>query len=168
MENYFAYYKGYKEEKVRREINPIIVLAVIILLLLTFIAGMMAIIMSISKGRSFSDTFTKAPILVIMTFISLILFVPSLIFFLYLKKWNKEKKNWKRVTIYLDDDEELSILAKYDSDILYLKTWKTIKILKNQIKEINILDKIKMVISLDKDYYILFKEEDFNLLNTYL
>ena len=168
MENYFKYFKGYKNQKNKKEINPIVVLVVILLMIVTFIAGLMAIIMSISKGRSFNETFNKAPILVIMTFVSIILSIPSIIYYIYLRKWNKEKKTWKNVTVYLDDNEELSILAKYQENILYLKTWKTIKILKDEIKEISIEDKIKMTISLDSDYYILFKEEDFNLLHIYL
>ena len=165
MENYFAYYKGYKENKNIRNTNPILVLAITILLLLTLASGLLGIIVSLGKGKSFSEIFSLAPILVIMTFLSMLLVIPNFLFYLYLIKSKKEKATWKNIKIYLDDNEEICIEAKVDEDILYLKTWKIISIRKEDIDEIIREDKIKMIFHFDKEYYILFNAIDFDALN---
>lgn len=165
MENYFAYYKGYKENKNIRNTNPILVLAITILLLLTLASGLLGIIISLAKGKSFSEIFSLAPILVIMTFLSILLVIPNFLFYLYLIKSKKEKALWKNIKVYLDDNEEISIQAKVDEDILYLKTWKIISIRKEDIEEIISEDKIKMIFHFDKEYYILFNAIDFDALN---
>ena len=165
MENYFAYYKGYKENKNIRNTNPILVLAITIVFLLTLALGLLGIIQSLAKGKSFSEIFSLAPILVIMTFLSMLLVIPNFLFYLYLIKSKKDKALWKNIKIYLDDNEEISILAKIDEDILYLKTWKIISIRKEDIEEIIREDKIKMIFHLDKEYYILFNAIDFDALN---
>ena len=165
MENYFAYYKGYKENKNIRNTNPILVLAILILFLLTLAFGLLGIILSLAKGKSFSEIFRLAPILVIMTFLSMLLVIPNFLFYLYLIRNKKDKALWKNIKIYLDDNEEISIQAKIDKDILYLKTWKMISIRKEDIEEIIREDKIKMIFHLDKEYYILFNAIDFDALN---
>lgn len=165
MENYFAYYKGYKENKNIRNTNPILVLASTILLLLTLASGLLGIILSLAKGKSFSEIFSVAPILVIMTFLSMLLVIPNFLFYLYLIKSKKEKALWKNIKVYLEDNEEISIQAKIDQDILYLKTWKIISIRKEDIEEIIREDKIKMIFHFDKEYYILFNAIDFDALN---
>ena len=165
MENYFAYYKGYKENKNIRNTNPILVLAILILFLLTLAFGLLGIILSLAKGKSFSEIFRLAPILVIMTFLSMLLVIPNFLFYLYLIRSKKDKALWKNIKIYLDDNEEISIQAKIDKDILYLKTWKMISIRKEDIEEIIREDKIKMIFHLDKEYYILFNTIDFDALN---
>lgn len=165
MENYFAYYKGYKENKNIRNTNPILVLASTILLLLTLASGLLGIILSLAKGKSFSEIFSLAPILVIMTFLSMLLVIPNFLFYLYLIKSKKEKATWKNIKVYLEDNEEISIQAKIDEDILYLKTWKIISIRKEDIEEIIREDKIKMIFHFDKEYYILFNAIDFDALN---
>lgn len=165
MENYFAYYKGYKENKNIRNTNPILVLASTILLLLTLASGLLGIILSLAKGKSFSEIFSLAPILVIMTFLSIFLVIPNFLFYLYLIKSKKEKALWKNIKVYLEDNEEISIQAKIDQDILYLKTWKIISIRKEDIEEIIREDKIKMIFHFDKEYYILFNAIDFDALN---
>ncbi len=165
MENYFAYYKGYKENKNIRNTNPILVLASTILLLLTLASGLLGIILSLAKGKSFSEIFSLAPILVIMTFLSMLLVIPNFLFYLYLIKSKKEKATWKNIKVYLEDNEEISIQAKIDQDILYLKTWKIISIRKEDIEEIIREDKIKMIFHFDKEYYILFNAIDFDALN---
>jgi hypothetical protein len=165
MENYFAYYKGYKENKNIRNTNPILVLASTILLLLTLASGLLGIILSLAKGKSFSEIFSVAPILVIMTFLSMLLVIPNFLFYLYLIKSKKEKATWKNIKVYLEDNEEISIQAKIDEDILYLKTWKIISIRKEDIEEIIREDKIKMIFHFDKEYYILFNAIDFDALN---
>lgn len=165
MENYFAYYKGYKENKNIRNTNPILVLASTILLLLTLASGLLGIILSLAKGKSFSEIFSVAPILVIMTFLSMLLVIPNFLFYLYLIKSKKEKATWKNIKVYLEDNEEISIQAKIDQDILYLKTWKIISIRKEDIEEIIREDKIKMIFHFDKEYYILFNAIDFDALN---
>ena len=165
MENYFAYYKGYKENKNIRNTNPILVLAITILLLLTLASGLLGIILSLAKGKSFSEIFSLAPILVIMTFLSMLLVIPNFLFYLYLIKSKKEKATWKNIKVYLEDNEEICIQAKIDQDILYLKTWKIISIRKEDIEEIIREDKIKMIFHFDKEYYILFNAIDFDALN---
>lgn len=165
MENYFAYYKGYKENKNIRNTNPILVLASTILLLLTLASGLLGIILSLAKGKSFSEIFSLAPILVIMTFLSMLFVIPNFLFYLYLIKSKKEKATWKNIKVYLEDNEEISIQAKIDQDILYLKTWKIISIRKEDIEEIIREDKIKMIFHFDKEYYILFNAIDFDALN---
>ena len=165
MENYFAYYKGYKENKNIRNTNPILVLASTILLLLTLASGLLGIILSLAKGKSFSEIFSLAPILVIMTFLSMLLVIPNFLIYLYLIKSKKEKATWKNIKVYLEDNEEISIQAKIDQDILYLKTWKIISIRKEDIEEIIREDKIKMIFHFDKEYYILFNAIDFDALN---
>ena len=165
MENYFAYYKGYKENKNIRNTNPILVLASTILLLLTLASGLLGIILSLAKGKSFSEIFSLAPILVIMTFLSMLLVIPNFLFYLYLIKSKKEKATWKNIKVYLENNEEISIQAKIDQDILYLKTWKIISIRKEDIEEIIREDKIKMIFHFDKEYYILFNAIDFDALN---
>ena len=165
MENYFAYYKGYKENKNIRNTNPILVLAITIVFLLTLALGLLGIIQSLAKGKSFSEIFSLAPILVIMTFLSMLLVIPNFLFYLYLIRNKKDKALWKNIKIYLDDNEEISIQAKIDKDILYLKTWKMISIRKEDIEEIIREDKIKMIFHLDKEYYILFNAIDFDALN---
>lgn len=165
MENYFAYYKGYKENKNIRNTNPILVLAITILLLLTLASGLLGIILSLAKGKSFSEIFSLAPILVIMTFLSMLLVIPNFLFYLYLIKSKKEKALWKNIKVYLENNEEISIQAKIDQDILYLKTWKIISIRKEDIEEIIREDKIKMIFHFDKEYYILFNAIDFDALN---
>lgn len=165
MENYFAYYKGYKENKNIRNTNPILVLASTILLLLTLASGLLGIILSLAKGKSFSEIFSLAPILVIMTFLSMLLVISNFLFYLYLIKSKKEKATWKNIKVYLEDNEEISIQAKIDQDILYLKTWKIISIRKEDIEEIIREDKIKMIFHFDKEYYILFNAIDFDALN---
>ena len=165
MKNYFAYYKGYKENKNIRNTNPILVLAITILFLLTLASGLLGIILSLAKGKSFSEIFSLAPILVIMTFLSMILVIPNFLFYLYLIKSKKEKATWKNIKVYLDDNDEISIQAKIDEDILYLKTWKIISIRKEDIDEIIREDKIKMFFHFDKEYYILFNAIDFDALN---
>jgi hypothetical protein len=165
MENYFAYYKGYKENKNIRNTNPILVLASTILLLLTLASGLLGIILSLAKGKSFSEIFSLAPILVIMTFLSMLLVIPNFLFYLYLIKSKKEKATWKNINVYLEDNEEISIQSKIDQDILYLKTWKIISIRKEDIEEIIREDKIKMIFHFDKEYYILFNAIDFDALN---
>lgn len=165
MENYFAYYKGYKENKNIRNTNPILVLAITIVFLLTLALGLLGIIQSLAKGKSFSEIFRLAPILVIMTFLSMLLVIPNFLFYLYLIRNKKDKALWKNIKIYLDDNEEISIQAKIDKDILYLKTWKMISIRKEDIEEIIREDKIKMIFHLDKEYYILFNAIDFDALN---
>ena len=165
MENYFAYYKGYKENKNIRNTNPILVLASTILLLLTLASGLLGIILSLAKGKSFSEIFSLAPILVIMIFLSMLLVIPNFLFYLYLIKSKKEKATWKNIKVYLEDNEEISIQAKIDQDILYLKTWKIISIRKEDIEEIIREDKIKMIFHFDKEYYILFNAIDFDALN---
>lgn len=165
MENYFAYYKGYKENKNIRNTNPILVLAITILLLLTLASGLLGIILSLAKGKSFSEIFSLAPILVIMTFLSMLLVIPNFLFYLYLIKSKKEKATWKNIKVYLEDNEEISIQSKIDQDILYLKTWKIISIRKEDIEEIIREDKIKMIFHFDKEYYILFNAIDFDALN---
>lgn len=165
MENYFAYYKGYKENKNIRNTNPILVLASTILLLLTLASGLLGIILSLAKGKSFSEIFSLAPILVIMTFLSMLLVIPNFLFYLYLIKSKKEKALWKNIKVYLEDNEEISIQSKIDEDILYLKTWKIISIRKEDIEEIIREDKIKMIFHFDKEYYILFNAIDFDALN---
>ncbi len=165
MENYFAYYKGYKENKNIRNTNPILVLAITIVFLLTLALGLLGIIQSLAKGKSFSEIFSLAPILVIMTFLSMLLVIPNFLFYLYLIRNKKDKALWKSIKIYLDDNEEISIQAKIDKDILYLKTWKMISIRKEDIEEIIREDKIKMIFHLDKEYYILFNAIDFDALN---
>lgn len=165
MENYFAYYKGYKENKNIRNTNPILVLAILILFLLTIASGLLGIIISLAKGKSFSEIFSLAPILVIMTFLSMLLVIPNFLFYLYLIRSKKEDALWKNIKIYLDDNEEISILAKIDEDILYLKTWKIISIRNEDIEEIIREDKIKMIFRFDKEYYILFNAIDFDALN---
>ena len=165
MENYFAYYKGYKENKNIRNTNPILVLSITILLLLTLASGLLGIILSLAKGKSFSEIFSLAPILVIMTFLSMLLVIPNFLFYLYLIKSKKEKATWKNIKVYLDDNEEISIQAKIEEDILYLKTWKIISIRKEDIEEIIREDKIKMIFHFDKEYYILFNATDFDALN---
>lgn len=165
MENYFAYYKGYKENKNIRNTNPILVLAITILLLLTLASGLLGIILSLAKGKSFSEIFSLAPILVIMTFLSMLLVIPNFLFYLYLIKSKKEKATWKNIKVYLEDNEEISIQAKIEEDILYLKTWKIISIRKEDIEEIIREDKIKMIFHFDKEYYILFNAIDFDALN---
>ena len=106
-----------------------------------------------------------APILVIMTFLSIFLVIPNFLFYLYLIKSKKEKALWKNIKVYLEDNEEISIQAKIDQDILYLKTWKIISIRKEDIEEIIREDKIKMIFHFDKEYYILFNAIDFDALN---
>ena len=165
MENYFAYYKGYKENKNIRNTNPILVLAITIVFLLTLALGLLGIIQSLAKGKSFSEIFSLAPILVIMTFLSMLLVIPNFLLYLYLIRNKKDKALWKSIKIYLDDNEEISIQAKIDKDILYLKTWKMISIRKEDIEEIIREDKIKMIFHLDKEYYILFNAIDFDALN---
>ena len=165
MENYFAYYKGYKENKNIRNTNPILVLASTILLLLTLASGLLGIILSLAKGKSFSEIFSLAPILVIMTFLSMLFVIPNFLFYLYLIKSKKEKATWKNIKVYLENNEEISIQAKIDEDILYLKTWKIISIRKEDIEEIIREDKIKMIFHFDKEYYILFNAIDFDALN---
>jgi len=165
MENYFAYYKGYKENKNIRNTNPILVLAITIVFLLTLALGLLGIIFSLAKGKSFSEIFSLAPILVIMTFLSMLLVIPNFLFYLYLIRSKKDKALWKNIKIYLDDNEEICIQAKIDEDILYLKTWKIISIRKEDIEEIIREDKIKMIFHLDKEYYILFNAIDFDALN---
>ncbi|MBQ2471847.1 MAG: hypothetical protein II508_04555 [Acholeplasmatales bacterium] len=165
MENYFAYYKGYKENKNIRNTNPILVLASTILLLLTLASGLLGIILSLAKGKSFSEIFSLAPILVIMTFLSMLFVIPNFLFYLYLIKSKKEKATWKNIKVYLEDNEEISIQSKIDQDILYLKTWKIIFIRKEDIEEIIREDKIKMIFHFDKEYYILFNAIDFDALN---
>ncbi|MBQ4356818.1 MAG: hypothetical protein II788_02405 [Acholeplasmatales bacterium] len=165
MENYFAYYKGYKENKNIRNTNPILVLAITILLLLTLASGLLGIILSLAKGKSFSEIFSLAPILVIMTFLSMLLVIPNFLFYLYLIKSKKEKATWKNIKVYLENNEEISIQSKIDQDILYLKTWKIISIRKEDIEEIIREDKIKMIFHFDKEYYILFNAIDFDALN---
>ena len=165
MENYFAYYKGYKENKNIRNTNPILVLAITIVFLLTLALGLLGIIQSLAKGKSFSEIFSLAPILVIMTFLSMLLVIPNFLFYLYLIRNKKDKALWKSIKIYLDDNEEISIQAKIDEDILYLKTWKIISIRKEDIDEIIREDKIKMIFHFDKEYYILFNAIDFDALN---
>ena len=165
MENYFAYYKGYKENKNIRNTNPILVLASTILLLLTLASGLLGIILSLAKGKSFSEIFSLAPILVIMTFLSMLFVIPNFLFYLYLIKSKKEKATWKNIKVYLEDNGEISIQAKIDQDILYLKTWKIISIRKEDIEEIIREDKIKMIFHFDKEYYILFNAIDFDALN---
>ena len=165
MENYFAYYKGYKENKNIRNTNPILVLASTILLLLTLASGLLGIILSLAKGKSFSEIFSLAPILVIMTFLSMLLVISNFLFYLYLIKSKKEKATWKNIKVYLEDNEEISIQSKIDQDILYLKTWKIISIRKEDIEEIIREDKIKMIFHFDKEYYILFNAIDFDALN---
>ena len=154
MENYFAYYKGYKENKNIRNTNPILVLAITILLLLTLASGLLGIILSLAKGKSFSEIFSLAPILVIMTFLSMLLVIPNFLFYLYLIKSKKDKALWKNIKVYLEDNEEICIEAKIDEDILYLKTWKIISIRKEDIEEIIREDKIKMIFHFDKEYLI--------------
>lgn len=165
MENYFAYYKGYKENKNIRNTNPILVLAITIVFLLTIASGLLGIIQSLAKGKSFSEIFSLAPILVIMTFLSMLLVIPNFLFYLYLIRSKKEDALWKNIKIYLDDNEEISIQAKIDKNILYLKTWKIISIRKEDIEEIIREDKIKMIFHFDKEYYILFNAIDFDALN---
>ena len=165
MENYFAYYKGYKENKNIRNTNPILVLASTILLLLTLASGLLGIILSLAKGKSFSEIFSLAPILVIMTFLSMLLVIPNVLFYLYLIKSKKDNATWKNIKVYLEDNEEICIQAKIDQDILYLKTWKIISIRKEDIEEIIRKDKIKMIFHFDKEYYILFNAIDFDALN---
>ena len=165
MENYFAYYKGYKENKNIRNTNPILVLASTILLLLTLASGLLGIILSLAKGKSFSEIFSLAPILVIMTFLSMLLVIPNFLFYLYLIKSKKEKATWKNIKVYLEDNEEISIQAKIDEDILYLKSWKIISIRIEDKEEIIREDKIKMIFHFDKEYYILFNAIDFDALN---
>ena len=165
MENYFAYYKGYKENKNIRNTNPILVLAITILLLLTLASGLLGIILSLAKGKSFSEIFSLAPILVIMTFLSMLLVIPNFLFYLYLIKSKKDNATWKNIKVYLEDNEEICIQAKIDQDILYLKTWKIISIRKEDIEEIIREDKIKMIFHFDKEYYILFNAIDFDALN---
>jgi len=165
MENYFAYYKGYKENKNIRNTNPILVLAITILLLLTLASGLLGIILSLAKGKSFSEIFSLAPILVIMTFLSMLLVIPNFLFYLYLIRRKKDDALWKNIKIYLDDNEEISVQAKIDEDILYLKTWKIISIRKEDTEEIIREDKIKMIFHFDKEYYILFHAIDFDALN---
>ena len=165
MENYFAYYKGYKENKNIRNTNPILVLAITILLLLTLASGLLGIILSLAKGKSFSEIFSLAPILVIMTFLSMLLVIPNFLFYLYLIKSKKEKATWKNIKVYLENNEEIYVDAKIDEDILYLKTWKIISIRKEDIEEIIREDKIKMIFHFDKEYYILFNAIDFDALN---
>ena len=165
MENYFAYYKGYKENKNIRKINPILVFAITIVFLLTLSFGLLGIILSLAKGKSFSEIFSLAPILVLMTFLSMILVMPNLLFYFYLIKSKKDDALWKNIKIYLEDNEEISIQAKVDEDILYLKTWKIISIRKEDIQEVIREDKIKMIFHSDKEYYILFNPIDFDALN---
>ena len=165
MENYFAYYKGYKENKNIRNTNPILVLAITILFLLTLASGLFGIILSLAKGKSFSEIFSLAPILVIMTFLSMLLVIPNFLFYLYLIKSKKDNATWKNIKVYLENNEEISIQAKIDQDILYLKTWKIISIRKEDIEEIIREDKIKMIFHFDKEYYILFNAIDFDALN---
>ena len=165
MENYFAYYKGYKENKNIRNTNPILVLAITIVFLLTLASGLLGIILSLAKGKSFSEIFSLAPILVIMTFLSMLLVIPNFLFYLYLIKSKKDNATWKNIKVYLENKEEISILAKIDEDILYLKTWKIISIRKEDIEEIIREDKIKMIFHFDKEYYILFNAIDFDALN---
>ena len=165
MENYFAYYKGYKENKNIRNTNPILVLAITILFLLTLASGLFGIILSLAKGKSFSEIFSLAPILVIMTFLSMLPVIPNFLFYLYLIKSKKDNATWKNIKVYLENNEEISIQAKIDQDILYLKTWKIISIRKEDIEEIIREDKIKMIFHFDKEYYILFNAIDFDALN---
>ena len=165
MENYFAYYKGYKENKNIRNTNPILVLAITIVFLLTLASGLLGIILSLAKGKSFSEIFSLAPILVIMTFLSMLLVIPNFLFYLYLIKSKKEKATWKNIKVYLENNEEIYVDAKIDEDILYLKTWKIISIRKEDIEEIIREDKIKMIFHFDKEYYILFNAIDFDALN---
>ena len=165
MENYFAYYKGYKENKNIRNTNPILVLAITIVFLLTLASGLLGIIQSLAKGKSFSEIFSLAPILVIMTFLSMLLVIPNFLFYLYLIRRKKDDALWKNIKIYLDDNEEISVQAKIDEDILYLKTWKIISIRKEDTEEIIREDKIKMIFHFDKEYYILFNAIDFDALN---
>lgn len=165
MENYFAYYKGYKENKNIRNTNPILVLAITIVFLLTLASGLLGIILSLAKGKSFSEIFSLAPILVIMTFLSMLLVIPNFLFYLYLIRRKKDDALWKNIKIYLDDNEEISVQAKIDEDILYLKTWKIISIRKEDTEEIIREDKIKMIFHFDKEYYILFNAIDFDALN---
>ena len=165
MENYFAYYNGYKENKNIRKTNPILVFAITIVFLLTLAFGLLGIILSLVKGKSFSEIFSLAPILVLMTFLSMILVIPNFLFYFYLIKSKKEDALWKNIRIYLEDNLEISIQAKVDEDILYLKTWKIISIRKEDIEEIIREDKIKMIFHLDKEYYILFNPIDFDALN---
>lgn len=89
MENYFAYYKGYKENKNIRNANPILVLAITIVFLLTLAFGLLGIILSLAKGKSFSEIFSLAPILVIMTFLSMILVIPNFLLYFYLIRSKK-------------------------------------------------------------------------------
>ena len=165
MENYFAYYKGYKENKNIRNTNPILVLAITILFLLTLASGLLGIILSLVKGKSFSEIFSLAPILIIMTFLSMLLVIPNFLFYLYLIKSKKDNATWKNIKVYLEDNEEICIQAKIDQDILYLKTWKIISIRNEDIEEIIREDKIKMIFHFDKEYYILFNAIDFDALN---
>ena len=165
MENYFAYYKGYKENKNIRKTNPILVLAITIVFLLTLALGLLGIIISLAKGKSFSEIFHLAPILVIMTFLSMLLVIPNFLFYFYLIRNKKDKALWKSIKVYLDDNEEICIEAKVDENILYLKTWKIISIRKEDIEEIIREDKIKMIFHFDKEYYILFNAIDFDALN---
>ena len=148
MENYFAYYNGYKENKNIRKTNPILIFAITIVFLLTLAFGLLGIILSLAKGKSFSEIFSLAPILVLMTFLSMILVIPNFLFYFYLIKSKKEDALWKNIKIYLEDNLEISIQAKVDEDILYLKTWKIISIRKEDIEEIIREDKIKMIFHL--------------------
>ena len=166
MENYFAYYKGY-QEKNQKNVNPLVILIISIILFLTLVFGLIGIIPNLFSGKSFEEIFSLAPVVVIMTFASIILFPFSLIFFFYLRKTNIEMKSYKRVTVYIDK-EELMINIKCENEQLVIKTWKKIYIPKNQIKEIIKEDKVKVIFELDKEYFILFKKEDFELLNIHL
>ena len=148
MENYFAYYNGYKENKNIRKTNPILIFAITIVFLLTLAFGLLGIILSLAKGKSFSEIFSLAPILVLMTFLSMILVIPNFLLYLYLIRSKKEDALWKNIKIFLEDNEEISIQAKIDEDILYLKTWKMISIRKEDIEEIIREDKIKMIFHL--------------------
>lgn len=165
MENFFTYYKGYKKDNNKKIINPIFVLAVFVLMALTIIFGFIGIIFSLSQGESFSNIFEIAPVVVILTIFCLILIIPTLIFYLYLRKQKLEKKNWRNVRVYLDDGEELEILVKKDIDSILIKTWKIYKILNDEIINIEAMDKVRFSFKEDKKYYILFNLDDFNMLD---
>ena len=124
------------------------IFAITIVFLLTLAFGLLGIILSLAKGKSFSEIFSLAPILVLMTFLSMILVIPNFLFYFYLIKSKKEDALWKNIKIYLEDNLEISIQAKVDEDILYLKTWKIISIRKEDIEEIIREDKIKMIFHL--------------------
>ena len=155
MENYFCYYKGYKDTT-KKELNKYIFLAFAIFMLITFLSGFIVSLIVIAKGKDISYIMDESPIVIPMSLISLILFFISLIIFI--RRYKNDKNPFKNIDIYLDD-EAINIKYKILNNNLIFKTWKLDVVKKDNIKDMVVTDLIKIIFLKDeKEYFILLNK----------